>query len=102
MASARGDGDPLLLATGQLVRHGVDLFRQPDPLQELAGPRLVLVRLALLQQARRQHHLAADGEMREQLKLWKTMLTRWRNSRMASALTCSSGTGPKCLFITLF
>src|SRR5436190_2381433 len=62
------DRDPLLLAAGELHRIRVHPVLQPDPLQHLEGPALLL-RRRHAEHARHERHVVEHGLVRQQLEV---------------------------------
>ncbi|CDZ89761.1 putative 6-pyruvoyl-tetrahydropterin synthase [Rhodococcus ruber] len=64
-----GDGDPLLLPTGQLFGVVVDLVADADPVEQFAGERLDLGAVAALRGDRRLDHVLEHGQVREEVEV---------------------------------
>ena len=64
-----GDGYPLLLTTRQFVRVSIELVAKTYPFEHLSGDLCCFVFGRFLDHCLRQHHIAASGEMREEIEM---------------------------------
>ena len=64
-----GNGNALLLTTGQFIGIGIELMRQPDPFQHVAGNGFCFRFRCLLHHRLRQHDVAADRLVRKEVEL---------------------------------